>query len=57
LDALTLTAQLSETRVDRRKIIGSSWASSLATQFVDASADHRKIVSGTGSGHIFSPIR
>jgi len=52
LGALTLTAQLLETRVDRRKIIGSSGTSWLATQFLDASADHRKIVSGTGPGHI-----
>jgi hypothetical protein len=43
--------------MDRCKIIGSSGASLLATQFLDASADHRKIVSGTGSGHIFSPFR
>lgn len=57
LGVLTLTAQLLETCVDRRKIIGSSGTSSLATQFLDASADHRKIVSGTGSGHIFSPLR
>ena len=57
LGALTLTAQLLETRVDRRKIIGSSGISPLATKFLDASADHRKIVSGTGSGHIFSPFR
>jgi hypothetical protein len=57
LGALTLTAQLLETRVDRRKIIGSSGTSPLATKFLDASADHRKIVSGTGSGHIFSPFR
>jgi hypothetical protein len=46
-----------ETRVDRRKIIGSSATRPLATKLLDASADHRKIVSGTGSGHIFSPFR
>ena len=57
LSAFTLTAQLLETCVDRRKIIGSSGTSSLATQFLNASADHRKIVSGTGSGQIFSPFR
>jgi hypothetical protein len=57
LGALTFTAQLLETRMDRCKIIGSWGTSSLATQFLDASADHRKIVSGTGSGHIFSPFR
>jgi len=56
LGALTLTAQLLETRVDRRKIIGSS-GSPLATKLLDASADYRKVVSGTGSGHIFSPFR
>jgi hypothetical protein len=52
-----LTAQLLETRMDRHKIIGSSGTSPPATKFLDASADHRKIVSGTGSGHIFSPFR
>jgi hypothetical protein len=57
LGALTFTAQLFEPRVDRREIIGSSGTNSLATQFLDASADHRKIVSRTGSGHIFSPLR
>jgi hypothetical protein len=57
LRTFTLTAQLFETRVDRRKIISSSRTSPLVTQLLDASADHRKIVSRTGSGHIFSPFR
>jgi hypothetical protein len=43
--------------MDCRKIIGGAGTSSLATQFLDASADHRKIASGTESGHIFSPFR
>ena len=55
-DPRTLTAQLLETRVDRRKIVGSSRTRAFATQLVDASADHRKIISSSGSGHISSPL-
>jgi hypothetical protein len=54
---LTLTAQLFQTRAYRREIIGSSGTDSIATQFLDAGADYRKIVSSTGSGHIVSPFR
>jgi len=45
-----------ETLVDRRKIVGGSRTSAFATQFVEASADHRKIISSSGSGHISSPV-
>jgi hypothetical protein len=53
LDAITLTAQFLETRVNDRKIIGRSRSSALTPQFFDASADHRKIISRTS--HISSP--
>ena len=39
-----LTAQLLETSVDHREIVGNSGASAFATQLFDASADHGKIV-------------
>jgi len=55
-DPRSLTSQLLETRVDRRKIVGSSRTSASATQFVEARADHRKIIGSSGSGHISSPL-
>jgi hypothetical protein len=39
-----LTAELLETSVDHREIVGSSGASAFATQLFNASADHRKII-------------
>jgi hypothetical protein len=53
--ALTLKAQLLETRVDHRKIVGGSRTSALTPQLFNASADHRKIIGRTGSGHVSSP--
>ena len=55
-DPRTLTAQLLETRVDRREIVGGARTRAFATQLVDASADHREIISSSGSGHISSPL-
>lgn len=55
-DPRTLTAQLLEMRVDRRKIVGGARTRAFATQLVDARADHREIISSSGSGHISSPL-
>jgi hypothetical protein len=56
LGALTLPAQFLETRVNDRKIVGSSRASALAAQLFDARTDHRKIIGRAGSRHFLSAL-
>jgi hypothetical protein len=57
LEALTLTAQFLETRVDDRKIVGCPRARALTPQLFDASADCGKIIGRTWSSHISLRLR